>query len=157
MNGTYVKTVPSTSILVGITPYYPWGHGVSNTLVANNEIYGKTLDCPTGAASWQTRYIDHTILQLERRFEHLAREWKRETINLSSVQEIILNPAYQRIIGMGPDVIPFILQQLERCPGFWFWALRSLTGENPIKQQMRGDVAEMTEAWLNWGREHGYL
>jgi hypothetical protein len=157
MNGAYVQTVPDTSILVGGTSYYPGGRVVSNTLIANNEIYGKTLDCPTGSASWQTRYIDRTILQLERRFEHLAREWKRETINLSSVQEIILNPAYQRIIGMGPDMIPFILQQLERCPGFWFWALRCLTGENPVTQQMRGDVAAMTEAWLNWGREHGYL
>ena len=58
---------------------------------------------------------------------------------------------------MGRDVIPFILQQLERCPDFWFWALRSLTDENPVTQQMRGDVAAMTEAWLNWGREHGYL
>lgn len=157
MNGVYVQTVPDTSILVGATLYYPCVHDVSNTLVANNEIYGKTLDCQTESASWQTRYIDYTILRLERTFEYLAREWKRETINLSSVQEIILNPAYQRIIGMGPSVIPFILHQLEKRPGFWFWALRSLTGANPVTQEMRGDVAAMTEAWLNWGREHGYL
>lgn len=153
MNGTYLQAVPYTSTL----GYYPCGDVASNTLIAGTEMYGKTRDCPIESASWQTRYIDRAMLQLKRKFEHLAEEWKRETINLSSVQEIILNPAYQRIIGMGPDVIPFILQQLERCPGFWFWALRCLTGENPVTQEMRGDVAAMTEAWLNWGREYGYL
>jgi hypothetical protein len=153
MNGAYLQAVPDTSTL----GYYPWGDVSSNILIADKEMYGKTRNCPTESASCQTQYIDHTMLQLKHRFERLAKEWKRETINLSSVQEIILNPAYQRIIGMGPDVIPFILQQLEKCPGFWFWALRCLTGENPVTPQMRGDVAAMTEAWLNWGREHGYL
>lgn len=153
MNGTYLQAVLHTSTL----GYYPCGDVASNTLIADTEMYGKARDCPIESASWQTRYIDRAMLQLKRKFEHLAEEWKRETINLSSVQEIILNPAYQRIIGMGPDVIPFILQQLERCPGFWFWALRCLTGENPVTQEMRGDVAAMTEAWLNWGREYGYL
>lgn len=156
MNGAYVQTVPDASTLRQAL-YYPWGRGVSNILIADNELYGKTADYPTGSVSWQTRYIDPAILQLGHRFEQLAMEWKRETINLSSVQEIILNPAYQRIIGMGPDVIPFILQQLEKCPDFWFWALRSLTGENPVTRDMRGDVVAMTEAWINWGRENGYL
>ena len=154
MNGDYAQTVLDTCTL-GEAPYYPWGRSDSNILIADTE-YGKMTDYPTESASFQTAYIVPNI-QLERRFEQLARKWKKETANLSSIQEIILNPAYQRIIGMGPDVIPFILQQLVRCPGFWFWALRCLTGENPVTQQMRGDVAAMTEAWLNWGREHGYL
>jgi hypothetical protein len=117
-------------------------------------MYGKTIDCPTESASWQTGY---TIPTVKQEFDRLAKKWKRETINLSSIQEIVLHSAYQRIIGMGTIVIPFVLHQLERCPGFWFWALRSLTGENPITKDTRGDVAAMTKAWLNWGRENGYL
>jgi hypothetical protein len=152
MNGAYVPTIPDASTL-GAASYYTWGRFVSNTLIADNELYGKMAYCPTGSASWQTRYVIPTEL----RFERLARSWARETENLSSIQEIVLHPAYQRIIGMGPDVVPFILRKLERIPGFWFWALRSLTGANPVTQEMRGDVAAMTEAWLNWGREHGYL
>jgi hypothetical protein len=43
------------------------------------------------------------------------------------------HPAYQRIIEMGQPVMPLIFRELEREPDHWFWALQSITGENPVK------------------------
>ena len=94
--------------------------------------------------------------QLEQIFNKLAKQWKEDTINLSSMQQMALHPAYQQIIGLGPKAIPLILNELESEPDFWFWALRSLTRVNPVTDNMAGDISTMTRVWIEWGREHGY-
>src|SRR5271168_2421164 len=94
----------------------------------------------------------------EQRFNKLAKAWKSETELFSKVTKRILHPAYQKIIGMGESAIPFILKDLsENGPDDWFWALTAITDENPITQEIVGNMAEMTEAWLRWGRNAGYL
>ncbi len=95
--------------------------------------------------------------RLEAIFETLLQEWKRETRFLSSTTEIAMHPAYQRIIGLGPQVIPYILHEIQREPGHWFWALTALTGETPYRPEEQGRIASMTDAWLRWGRENGWI
>ncbi len=70
---------------------------------------------------------------------------------------MFLVPSYQRIIGLGPNAIPLILRELHDEPDHWFWALAALTGENPTGQEAAGNVDGMREAWLQWGRQRGYL
>ena len=93
---------------------------------------------------------------LSQQFEQLAAQWRQETGHLSLMNDIVLNRAYQQIIGMGKPAIVLILQDLKKQPDHWFWALRSITGENPIQPDDRGRLSQMTEAWLEWGRQHGY-
>ena len=95
--------------------------------------------------------------QMKKDFNRLAKKWKRETFHLSSIQQIVLHPAYQAVIAMGPKVIPYILHELEREPAFWYWALRHLTRSNPVTAEMRGNVRAMTKAWLEWGRANDHL
>src|SRR6266545_5552526 len=90
-------------------------------------------------------------------FEQLASAWERETKHLSSLTQIVLNPHYQQIIGMGDRAVPFIFDRLSTSPGHWFWALSAITGANPVAPEDAGDVERMTEAWLSWGRLHGYV
>jgi hypothetical protein len=94
--------------------------------------------------------------QIEKTFFELANQWRRETNHMSIMSDIILHPAYQRIIGMGLDVVPLILRELSKEPDHWFWALRSITGANPVKSEDKGRLKKMAEAWLDWGRQHGY-
>ena len=91
-----------------------------------------------------------------RQFHGLASEWKKDTALVSSVTQIALHPAYQRIIGMGSAVVPLLLRELEREPEHWFWALRAITGADPVQPADRGKMKEMAAAWVEWGREHGY-
>jgi len=91
----------------------------------------------------------------EQRFDRLARQWKAETKYLSSVHALSMHPAYQQIIGMGMGVVPFILRELEQSPNHWFWALSSITGEDPISAEEKGELPSMTLAWLRWGRDRG--
>src|SRR4051812_34940186 len=92
------------------------------------------------------------------RFRRLAQLCKSETELFSNVKRRILHPAYQKIIGMGEAAVPLILLDLaENGPDDWFWALTAITDENPITVEIAGDMAAMTEAWLKWGQQAGYL
>jgi hypothetical protein len=91
------------------------------------------------------------------RFHRLKEKWDAETAFLSSVSDIVMHPAYQQIIGMGPAAIPFILREMSVKQGQWFWALKSITNEDPVKSEHRGIVAEMSRAWLQWGKKRGFI
>lgn len=90
------------------------------------------------------------------KFQELMDEWRSQTAFSSSLIEIVMIPAYQRIIGMGRTAIPLILQELFRQPDHWFWALKAITGEDPVPEQDQGDMVKMTSAWLAWGTTSGY-
>jgi hypothetical protein len=84
-------------------------------------------------------------------FRHLNSWWKRDTELQSSPSRIAMHPGYQRIIGMGRDVLPLILRDLETTQAPWFWALRAITGEDPVSAEDRGYIDRMTRAWIRWG------
>ena len=94
--------------------------------------------------------------ELETTFHSLVEQWKSETRGISSTEQMSVHPAYQQIIGMGRDVIPLLLRELENNSGRWFWALKSISREEPVMPEQRGKTKEMITAWLNWGREKGY-
>lgn len=106
-----------------------------------------TLD--TGAVS--------IVDKAESQFHSLADQWRRETGMLSSINKMVMHPAYQRIIGMGAGAIVPILRELQRRPDHWFWALSAITGENPVPQECVGNLRQMADAWTDWGRKRGYL
>jgi hypothetical protein len=50
------------------------------------------------------------------RFYRLAEWWKTDTRYLSSLDDMVLHPAYLHIIGMGTEALPFLFQELKRQP-----------------------------------------
>lgn len=92
----------------------------------------------------------------EQKFNQLVATWKANRGAASSLTALSMQPAYQQIIGMGPAAVPLLLRELERAPDHWFWALKAITGADPIASEQRGRVADMAAAWLRWGREQGY-
>lgn len=107
--------------------------------------------------AWRVSTVARPDADLERSFRELAEKWRKDTLYTSSITSMVIHPAYQRIIGIGPEAIPMILRELQHRPAQWFWALRSITGEDPVDSEDAGRVRKMTEAWLNWGRKRGYL
>ena len=92
----------------------------------------------------------------EQQFRDLVALWKRERGPHSSSARLAEHPAYQQIIQMGPEVVPWLLRELEKEPDHWFRALYALTGMDPVPVESRGKIREMAEAWLQWGRAAGY-
>jgi hypothetical protein len=58
---------------------------------------------------------------------------------------------------MGESAIPFILKDMYERGGYWYRALRILSGVDPVPTEVRGDVPKMKDAWLSWGRDKSYL
>jgi hypothetical protein len=87
------------------------------------------------------------------KFNHLAAQWNVERGVTSNIVKMHLQPSYQRIIGLGPAALPFIFEEMSRKPDFWFWALRAITGENPVPADHAANIEAMTQDWLAWARE----
>jgi hypothetical protein len=88
-------------------------------------------------------------------FQQLAEQWRSETEYVSSLSKMVLHPAYQRIIGLGKPAVPLILSELQKRSDHWLWALHAITGESPAPPD--ATFREAAQAWLDWGREKGYL
>jgi hypothetical protein len=90
------------------------------------------------------------------KFALLAEVWKTERGPQSSIAKMAMHPAYQQIIGLGRDAVPVLLEEMERRPSHWAWALRAITGADPVPEESRGKLVETAQAWIKWGRDHGY-
>ena len=90
-------------------------------------------------------------------FHALAEKWKADTLNISSITELISNPAYLQIIGMGKAALPFLLSELDHSPGHWFPALKAISGEDPVTATDIGNITAMRDAWLTWGKQRGLI
>ena len=103
------------------------------------------------------------ITQIERdvssreRFLRLASEWKDQSRYLSNTAQMAMLRPYQRIIGIGPPAVPLILEELQREPDHWFWALESITEQDPVPPEAAGKVRLMAQAWVQWGKRQGLL
>jgi hypothetical protein len=91
------------------------------------------------------------------RFRRLADEWKEQSRFLSNTAQMAMLKPYQRIIGMGWDAVPFILEELEREPRQWFWALEAITEADPVPPEAAGKVRLMAQAWIDWGKQQGVI
>jgi hypothetical protein len=91
------------------------------------------------------------------RFPQLVADWKERSRHMSNSAQMAMLPPYQKIIGMGRDAVPLILEELRREPDQWFWALEAITDENPVPPGAAGQVRLMAQAWIEWGRDHGFL
>ena len=100
--------------------------------------------------------VPGTSSQLVERFRALVDRWRAERGHYSSIEKLCMHDAYQQIIGMRQPAVPLILAEFEARLGHWDWALRAITGENPVPKASQGKLKEMAAAWTDWARRKGY-
>jgi len=93
--------------------------------------------------------------QTRQRFHDLAERWRKESGHLSSLEKRAMLPSYQQIIGLGPQAVPLLIERLREEPGHWFWALRAITGVNPVSPEHVGRVKDMADDWIRWAKDNG--
>ena len=74
---------------------------------------------------------------LSERFRRLAAEWKQQSRYLSNLAQMAMLRPYQQIIGMGPTVVPLLLEELRREPDHWFWAQKRSPSRTPCRPKPR--------------------
>lgn len=137
-------TVPNTYQEQKVTPTSHLDYGtLTVTLMSSG-------DSPASDAS-------QVSIETEQTFRSLAERWYLDTMPLSSYIDKILHPAYQKILTLADEAVPLILRELQDQPNDWFWALRILTDDDPVSPNDAGDMVAMTNAWLRWGTDKGYI
>jgi hypothetical protein len=91
------------------------------------------------------------------RFHSLAADWRASRGHSSKVRDLAVHSAYQQIIGMGRSALPLLLEEMKERPDHWDWALRAITGTDPVPKSAWGKLKEIGAAWYAWGRENGYV
>lgn len=91
-------------------------------------------------------------------FSVLAKDWYKETALKSSLAEKISHMSYLRIIRMGDDAIPLILEEMKKRPSHWFVALDVLVDdkEKPVIESGTS-LTQVAASWIKWGEDNGYL
>ena len=103
--------------------------------------------------------------ELEAAFYKLTKEWIKDTAFHTNDYFALNQLACQQIVEMGEEVLPLVFRELEntRVAMHWPYVLRAITRTDPSpspQQKAAGfvgiDVRATHDAWLKWGREHGY-
>lgn len=81
-------------------------------------------------------------------FTRLSTEWRRATRFSSMHATSWMHLAYQQIIGLGPSVVPLLVDDMQRGNEDWHWALAAITRANPASEAQ--SAGEATEAWIKW-------
>lgn len=102
-------------------------------------------------------FIHHSVIDqhLEREFNSLVKQWRDDTLFYSSLSDICFHPAYQTIMAMGKEALPFIFKDLEKQSGHWFYALKFIVREDISKEAV--NLAEARKRWLTWARKEKHL
>lgn len=97
----------------------------------------------------------------DEQFLTLAKRWKKETAMFATAYDKINHPNYLTIIGMGMlnrnRILTLILEDLQKGPDFWHYALKSITQQNPVPNGMVNNLSVVRSAWLQWGQDHQIL
>ena len=91
--------------------------------------------------------IEQPAETLQERFRRLAAEWHDAVAYHSSTTARNNHRAYREIIGLGTDIVPLLLRDLEENQTHWFCALREITGADPIPESAAGNIPKMIAAW----------
>jgi hypothetical protein len=94
---------------------------------------------------------------IEALFNYLYNEWIEEIKYQSSIDSIINNDYYKKILSMGWKVVPYIIDALKAKPNHLFLALSEITGENPVKPEHYGKIKDITRDWIEWWNEKSHV
>lgn len=131
-----------------------------NRVFGDDLTIGLSRESETSLDNYKEIYL-HYYFPLSRynyqqEFYDLLLTWRKEVRHLSLVADIAMHPSYQKIIGMGEKAVPLLLAELKKKPEHLFWALKAITGADPIQPSQRGKLKEMAQAWFDWAAENGY-
>lgn len=90
-------------------------------------------------------------------FQLLARDWSSDTAHLSNLGEAAEHHSHQKIVELGEEVIPLILEDYKKGERWWAITLEQITGINLTTEEIAGRYDEIRDVWLNWGVENGYI
>lgn len=97
------------------------------------------------------------VSSTEETFRSAVAEWTCGKGPTSSSTKLVAHPAFRRIVAMGTEAVPYLLQELKREPSLLVVALREITAENPVPRESSGKISDAAKAWVAWEEKNGLL
>ena len=134
----------------GATPQYS---GIARPQPSGS-LFRVVLDVQVGGGT----NVERAAVNTRHLFDALAEWWHEGTDALSSLNQKATHRAHRRIVAMGVQVVPYILEDLRDRGGHWEMTLAEITQESPpIPSGYPMNALGAREAWLQWGRDRGLL
>ena len=77
-------------------------------------------------------------------------QWMNETAFMSSIDQMKRLESFRRIIGFGSSALPAIIASLSAKPSLLGVVAAEIAGEDPVTEEIKGDVRAMAGAWIGW-------
>lgn len=101
---------------------------------------------------------------MEERYWAARNAWKeylRQNPNIqesSNTSDYISNEPYEAIVALGPEAVPFIIQDLEKGDFFLNSAIKRITGMDARKVYPNENIIgeqDVSKLWIRWWHEKG--
>ncbi|MCL2313585.1 MAG: hypothetical protein FWC41_14100 [Firmicutes bacterium] len=86
-------------------------------------------------------------LQIKHYFNELVSNWKHNTMFSSSVQQIINDSNFQKIVSLKEKAVPLILLEIQNQPSMMVWALNLIYGTK-VSNNPNLTVTEACKLWV---------
>ena len=86
-------------------------------------------------------------LQLRHYFNELVSNWKQNTMFSSSLQQIINDNNFQKIVAFKEQAVPLILLEIQNQPSMLVWALNIIYGTK-ISNDPQLTITEACKLWV---------
>lgn len=90
-------------------------------------------------------------------FKRLAREFDQKISVSDPARAIVSVEEYLTIVGLGPEVVPFLIKDLAQSGRPWSIALKAITRERVGDNIPQDKPLALAAAWVRWGREQGHI
>jgi hypothetical protein len=89
----------------------------------------------------------------------MIEDWTERTAWQSSITSMTRDPLFAQITEWGTPVAEIILSRMDAgdIRLHWFPVLQDTLKADPVPPYSRGNVREMADAWLTWGRAHNVI
>lgn len=90
---------------------------------------------------------DYRVWAHQFKFQTHLFNWENKTKFLSSTKSIIEDSDFKSIISMGENIVPLIIQEIERNPSTLVWALNFIYGKK-ITENPTTTIPDACKLWV---------
>ena len=124
------------------------------TTLGSKHIYTSRLNVKDSGGSGSYLDVDELVTAYNySKFRRLLKKWRSETHYFSTVEAKIKHSAFEEIVKMGEQTVPWIVEELQTQRDFLFIALHFILEEDPTAHCAKGKPIELIEAWLLWAEQ----
>lgn len=83
-----------------------------------------------------------------------SEQWEQETSHMSNTGEAAQHPLARKMVKLGPAVLPFMMEKIEKDQHFYLILIAEIVGEFPeIPHEKQGKVRDMCDIYIEWLEE----